>query len=286
MNPLAPVTECIARVSTVEEYLSSIDQAYNILSNTAQGAMTELWFRGQVRTTFPLLPSIGRPDTINPTMEDAYLSKFESLVIPYVQQLPAFPLPGGVPTYWSWLVMMQHYGVPTRLLDWSRYALAALWFATNPEDRSIRPEEIDAAVWILNPTKLDQAFNFNPNLKPGYIPNMEEPGFTLQFGPRSQVLPNFKPAAAIAPVNNPNIQAQSGTFTVFPRKKELIPLENFEDASNYLLKICINNANFKDIQTQLRHYGITRLSLFPNITNIANEINLEVENENNQPTDP
>lgn len=282
---MAPVTECFARVGTVPDFLTVVDRAYNTLSDSFRGILNELWFRGQVRTTFTLLPSITRRPDINATMEDAYLSKFESLVIPYVQQIPAFPLPGGVPTYWSWLVMMQHYGVSTRLLDWSRYALAALYFATNPEDTGILPG-VDAAVWVLNPTKLNQAFNFNPNLKPGYIPNMEEPEFTAQFGPHSQVLPNLKPAAAIAPVNNPNIQAQRGTFTVYPLKKDLKPLESLNDASDYLLKICIANESFTLIQTELRHYGITKLALFPNITNIAQEINQEIIDEGNQPTDP
>lgn len=282
---MAPVTDCFARVGSVADFLTAVDRAYNTIGNLARGNVNELWFRGQARTTFTLLPSIVRRPGMNATMEDAYLSKFESLVIPYVQQIPAFPLPGGVPTYWSWLVMMQHYGVPTRLLDWSRYALAALYFATNPEDTGITPG-VDAAVWVLNPTRLNQAFNFNPNLQPGYIPNMEEPGFTEQFGPQSQEMPNLTPAAAIAPVNNPNIQAQRGVFTVYPLKKGLIPMENLDNASDYLLKICIANESFPLIQTELRHYGITKLALFPNITNIAQEINQEVADEGNQPTDP
>jgi hypothetical protein len=282
---LAQVPDCSVRVSSVEEYLNQIDQAYNTLGNTSQGTTNELWFRGQVRKDFTLLPSIGRPPINNATLEDAYLSKFESMAIPYVQNLPAFPLPAGVPTYWSWLVMMQHYGVPTRLLDWTRAALAALYFATNPDDPGVTLG-VDGTVWVLNPTILNQAFIFNPNLKPGYIPNMEEPFFTEKFGPGSQFLDNLKPAAAIAPVNNPNILAQEGVFLVYPLKKNLIPLENFEDASNYLIKICIASDQFTFIQNQLQHYGVTRLSLFPDISNIAREINNQVRNEATQPTDP
>lgn len=282
---MAQVSSCSVRVSTVEEYLSQIDRAYNTLCDISQGSQCELWFRGQVNQNFTLLPSIGRPPINNATLEDAYLSKFQSLAIPYIQNLPAFPLPNGVPSYWSWLVLMQHYGVPTRLLDWSRYALAALYFATNPLDTGIQPG-VDGVVWVLNPAKLNQAFSFNPNLQPGYIPNMEEAGFTQIFGPQSQNLDNLKPAAAIAPVNNPNIMAQRGTFIVYPLKKNLMPLENFEDASDYLIKICIASESFALIHTQLQHYGITELALFPNITNLAREINQQVQNEGNRPTDP
>jgi len=46
--------------------------------------------------------------------------------------------------------MMQHYGVPTRLLDWSREALVALLFAlgeaVNDEERNH-----DKVVWLLDP---------------------------------------------------------------------------------------------------------------------------------------
>ncbi|HYH04883.1 MAG TPA: FRG domain-containing protein, partial [Bacillota bacterium] len=90
---MAPVTECFARVGTTAEFLTAVDQAYNMLSDLSRDIANELWFRGQVRTTFTLLPSIARSAEINATMEDAYLSKFKSLVIPYVQQIPAFPLP-------------------------------------------------------------------------------------------------------------------------------------------------------------------------------------------------
>jgi len=94
-----------------------------------------------VQEEFQLLPSIARSISgipLNPELEILFLSKFKSLATPYVESLP-----NGVESYWSWLFQMQHYGVPTRLLDWSRDALVALYFATNPEDVALNPN-IDA----------------------------------------------------------------------------------------------------------------------------------------------
>lgn len=273
-----PVTQCSARIKSVEEFLSTVDNAFNNICPVT--GKCELWYRGQPQPQFNLEPRITRGDR-NPLMEIIYLSKFKSYGIPFVQSLPSFPIPNGPAAYWYWLFMMQHYGIPTRLLDWSRDALTALFFAIDGQG----PTDLgkDAAVWILNPVKLNEAFSFHNFVKPGYIPNVDEKVFSLFFGPNAEIHANKKPAAAIGPLNNPHIVAQRGVFTVFPHEKVITPLNLFPDASNYLIEICVAAESIKFISTQLQHYGITRLTLYPDITEIAREIELEVEDEGQLP---
>lgn len=282
------VSECIIRVSNIQEYLSAVDLAASVLCLPTQSINCELWYRGVAQTGFQLLPSIARSIDglqLNAELETVFLSKFQSLATPYIDPLPTPPLPDGVEAYWSWLFQMQHYGVPTRLLDWSRDALVALYFATNLTNPSLKPG-IDSAVWVLNPVTLNTAYSFNSFVRPGYIPNVEEPGFNALFGPDSPPLIIPKPAAAIGPLNSTRIVAQRGVFTVFPKQKNLIPLEQFEDSASYLFKICIASESFNTIQFQLKRYGITNITLFPEIQSVAGEITQQVLTESIQPVDP
>jgi len=51
---------------------------------------------------------------------------------------------------WHWVSVAQHYGLPTRLLDWTYSPLIAMHFAT----ANIEKIQIDGAIWAVNYLKL------------------------------------------------------------------------------------------------------------------------------------
>lgn len=107
----------------------------------------EAMFRGQADSRWPLLPSIARyADALEPDgyecisdLEDHLLERFRILGVPFrdFRNMPRF----------EQLVHAQHYGLPTRLLDWSSNPLKALFFAV--EDPLL--DSTDGAIYMTRP---------------------------------------------------------------------------------------------------------------------------------------
>ncbi len=111
-------------------------------------------FRGHSSAEYKLLTSIGRRDDYSIEMERSLFLEFKKNYHSYTDQRPETDL--------EILFMAQHYGIPTRLIDWTYNPLIALYFASQPNDnkdgkvysielhKSYNVEELDANYLTIN----------------------------------------------------------------------------------------------------------------------------------------
>jgi hypothetical protein len=83
------------------------------------------YYRGQASAQWELRPKAGRPP-YNQGPDKGGFIFFKRNAVKYLPIVPN--------NEWDWLALAQHYGVPTRLLDWSRNPLIAAFFAVNRYD--------------------------------------------------------------------------------------------------------------------------------------------------------
>jgi len=75
--------------------------------------------------------------------------KLEQLILNEFARTAPFSLGTAMDDPWERMAIAQHHGLPTRLLDWTYSATAALWFAVKDDAKKQNEISQDGAVWIL-----------------------------------------------------------------------------------------------------------------------------------------
>ena len=258
------------RVRNVANLLRRLQEDERRLAADPRAAGKAVWYRGLKSDTHKLVPTfhVQRRD-VN---DEIYMMNL------FRQNAHEF-LEGQFPSSeWEWMFLMRHHGLPSRLLDWSENPLVGLYFATEP-DRQRRSQ--DGALWCLLPTQLNRwslAWPDNSLALPMFTEQEAEYSLGENEGllnylpsrirrPRSSAKP-LAPAAAISIRTSKRIQAQLGVFTIHHADQR--PLEDSGDQS-HIWRFIIPAAQKAAIQAELGRIGITDLTLFPELDNVARE---------------
>ena len=206
---------------------SFVDFHQSVLSfNTDQ-----IIFRGVKDKDYVLLPQIGRifreQPEVRETEERQMFLLFKERSLPYLEFTPR--------NDWDWLALAQHHGLPTRLLDWTRNPLVALFFAVEDEGCS------DSAVYALKDQEI-----LSISLK-------SDP---LQYPKVAKFVPDW----IIQRIIN-----QLGVFTIHPCPTDVFSPANLE-------KLIIPQKVHQELKKTLDKYGVNRATLFADLDGLASYI--------------
>jgi hypothetical protein len=252
-------------VHSLSEYMQFVEQQTDIR-----------WYRGCSDASYELIPTLYR----HPQLSDArslfkkefeILKRFKQRSIPYIGS----SLKENDDL--SILFIMQHFGVPTRLLDWTENPYIALYFAlTNAKyiKSSSGPDyQSDVAIWVLDPVLWNgKALDVDP--PPGIISPPHEDLLNGYLPSENVTYLKPEPVALYGVYNSPRIVAQRGVFALFGAN--IKPLERSYEDNNYqqdcLLKLLIKKENINNLLEALTRIGITDSVVYPDLSGLAKEL--------------
>jgi hypothetical protein len=230
----------VVEVGNIEAYLKLIKDRK--AKQMAGGQCEDFLFRGQVIDS-PLLPKICRlkPRGDILEIEQKLLLEFKRTNPLLIEQLRAMD-------DWDYLTLGQHFGLPTRLLDWTNNALTALWFATANSDGHLSADDY-ALVWLL----MAETSDFLVDIDESHPFKVEE---TKLIRPR---------------IIKQRINNQSGVFSVMSTA-DLEEKRYMNESDSYhrkLVKIKIPQDSFIDIRNDLNTVGVNAFTIFPELEGLC-----------------
>lgn len=208
----------IEKISSLHEYeeLIELSSAY-------------MW-RGVSDSAYELIPKIGRDWHLGPEalkiFEKHLLDQYKIRATPFLIERPI--------NDWEWLAIAQHYGLPTRLLDWTRNPLIALYFACLPNERN------DGAVYFSKCINEIDTKSNNP------FDVVETEKWSAQY-------------------LNPRLSSQDGLFVVGP--DPTVPQKE-----GIILRMDIANKAKVQLLKTLNRFGIHEASIFPGLDTAASYV--------------
>lgn len=274
-------------MAEIDKKIGSIRTFLNILDDIKFSKDYIYFYRGHSDYTFKLEPSIYR----NNGLIDNEDKIFREIILRCPDDFQ-----DSTVTFQK-LVKMQHYSLPTRLLDITENSLTALFFACQDSNtdgeviifkihkNDIKYFDSDTVSILSNVSKLSSSFKIEQNESNDITEFNKQDNIKLLLHEIQQEKHFFSPVInpihlqsvlCVKPkLDNQRIIRQEGAFFLFGIENIKESCANFPIEKIYYpnsSRLIINSSKKEIILKQLKRLGINNSSIFPEIDNIAKDI--------------
>lgn len=285
-------------VKNISEFINAVLLKVENLQIEQEGT---IWFRGEDSEHYTLTPNLFRKidrssesyclDILNPKDVDRIEQNID---VDFSRKASMFFGNKRIEnTHWNRYFLKQHYGIYTRLLDWTESALIALFFSVQNTS-----SDKNGKVWVLSPYKLntysvskllnipDRKFysiltcgelgekgsitNKDGELR---IPQLLRKYYRMNCDEDEKMFP-----LAIYPTHlDERMAAQQACFTIFGNMVNGLDCDDAKE--QFVDCIYVDGASKARILRELRILGISNYSIYPDLDGLGKTINYDRSRE-------